>query len=157
MTRGPQRTVKRSDVLDQMTPGVVYTAGGIAGQFSASKDTVYHRLRELAEIEEIATKQTGGRARVWWIPLGQSLETDFIEEMEFRSDKDPDILEALVEYGERGEPVTSGELAAKLGEPQDSIYARLDKLREEELVKSGRVGGNSVVWWLFTASMHVQT
>jgi len=157
MTRGPQRTVKRADVLDQMTPGVVYTVGGIASGFDASKDTVYHRLRELAEIEKIATKQTGGRARVWWIPLEQSIDASFIEEMDFRSDKDPDILKALVEYGERGEPVTSGELAAKLGEPQDSIYARLDRLKQEQLVKSGRVGGNSVVWWLFSASMQVQS
>lgn len=157
MTRGPQRTVKRADVLDQMTPGVVYTAGGIAGQFSASKDTVYHRLRELAELEQIATKQTGGRARVWWIPLEQNIDSSFIEEMEFRSNKDPDILEALVEYAERGEPVTSGELAAKLAEPQDSIYARLDRLREQDMVKAGSVGGNSVVWWLFSASMQVQT
>jgi len=76
--------------------------------------------------------------------------------MDFRSAKDPSILGALVEYGERGEPVTSGELAAKLSEPQDSIYARLDRLKQEGLVKSGRVGGNSVVWWLFSASMQVK-
>ena len=157
MTRGPQRTVKRTDVLDKMTPGVIYTAGGIADQFEASKDTVYHRLRELAEIDNIATKQTGGRARVWWTPLEQSIDASFIGEKSFRSDKDPKILELLVEYGQRGEPVTSGELAAQLEEPQDSIYARLNRLQEQDLVKSGRVGGNSVVWWLFSASMKVQT
>lgn len=157
MTRGPQRAVKRADVLGKMETGTVYTAGSLASKFDASKDTIYHRLRELGSLGDIETKQTGGRARIWWTPHTQQVDKSFIEEMEFRSDKDPKILSRLAKFAERGEPTTSGELADLLNEPQDSIYARLNRLQEENLVKSARVGGNSVVWWLFTADLTVET
>lgn len=157
MTRGPQRAVKRADVLGEMKAGVVYTAGSIAQHFDASKDTIYHRLRELGSLGEINTKQTGGRSRIWWKPHTQQVDSSFIEEMEFRSDKDPKILVRLAKFAERTEPATSGELADLLNEPQDSIYARLQRLDEENLVKSARVGANSIVWWLFSADIEVET
>lgn len=153
MTRGPQRAVKRADVLERITPGTIYTAGSLATKYDASKDTVYHRLRELGTIGEIETKQTGGRARIWWKPSPAELDTGFIDEKEFRSEKDPKILAQLVEYGKRGEPITSGELANILNEPQDSMYARLRTLEDRNLVKSAKVGGNSVIWWLFNADI----
>ena len=156
MTRGPERAVKRKDVLDAMTPGVVYTAGGLAEKFNASKDTIYHRLRELGELEEISTKQTGGRARIWWVPTHQQIDDSFIEEMSFRSAKDPKILRELTEFAERGEPTTSGELADRLNEPQDSVYARLTRLNNRGLVESKKVGANSVIWWLSTARTKVE-
>lgn len=156
MTRGPQRAVKRADVLDTMKTGVVYTAGSLAQHFDASKDTTYHRLRELGSLDKINTKQTGGRARIWWKPHAQSIDTSFIEEMSFRSDIDPDILATLAQYNEQTEPLTSGELSDLLNSPQDSIYSRLKRLESENLVKSAKVGGNSVVWWLFTADIKAE-
>ena len=140
-----------------MKPGVVYTAGSLASNFDASKDTVYHRLRELGQLGEIQTKQTGGRARIWWVPVEQQLDSAFINEQNSRSAKDPKILRQLVTFGERGEPTTSGELASLINEPQDSVYARLNKLQERGLVDSATVGGNSVIWWLVTADITVQT
>lgn len=156
MTRGPNRAVKRADVLDAMSPGVVYTAGSLTDKFNASKDTVYHRLRELAEINEINTKQTGGRARIWWVPTQQQVDDSFIDNMSFRSAKDPKILRELVKFAQRGEPTTTGELHDRISEPQDSIYARLKRLNNRGLVESKKVGANSVVWWLSTARTKVE-
>ncbi len=157
MTRGPERTVKRTDVLNAMQPGVVYTAGSLTAKFDASKDPTYHRLRELGSLGKINTKQTGGRARIWWKPHIQSIDTSFINQMSFRSDLDPYILTKLGTYNEKSEPLTSGELSDMLDSPQDSIYSRLKRLESENLIKSAKVGGNSVVWWLFTADITAET
>lgn len=157
MTRGPQRAVKRADVLATMQPGVIYTAGSLTQRFDASKDTTYHRLRELGSLNKINTKQTGGRARIWWKPHTQSIDTQFIREMSFRSDIDPDILAELGKYNKQTEPLTSGELSDILDSPQDSIYSRLKRLKQQNLVNSAKVGGNSVVWWLFTADIRAET
>jgi len=157
MTRGPQRAVKRADVLDHMTPGTIYTAGSLTENYEASKDTVYHRLRELATLGDIQTKQTGGRARIWWIPDPADIDDSFVADKTFRSGKDPIILRHLVQCGSRGEPIISRELADALDEPQDSMYARLRSLEDRNLLKSAKVGGNSVIWWLFNANITTDT
>lgn len=157
MTRGPERAIRRTDVLDAFESQTIYTTAGATREFMVGKDTVYDRLRELAHLDKIQTKQTGGRSRVWWLDSRQSIDDSFIGEMSFRSNKDPRILDALVTFGERCEPTTSGELATILDERQDSVYTRLRHLDDTGLVKSAKVGGNSVVWWLATAGLTAQT
>lgn len=151
MVRGPERTLKRSDVLPLFEPGTPETASTLAEreEISVHQDTVYNRLKELYELDKIDSKKVGGRARVWWIhDPGRSLDPDAIDDSNYQSNKDPDILRALADVAETCEPVTSMEVSEMVGESKDSCYNRLRAMDERGLIKSLKAGATSKVWWI---------
>lgn len=149
MARGPDRKVTRDDVLAEMGPGKPETSSTLADRLPCHPDTVYNRLKELYELEEVATKKAGARARVFWIPApDQTANPDVIQEEEFKSTKDPKILRTLARAFDESEPMTSGEIAEEIDDSQDIVYNRLRKLDERDWVESLKAGATSKVWWL---------
>lgn len=149
MVRGPDRKVTRADVFAEMQGGKPETATSLAKRLPCHADTVYNRLKELHELDKIATKKAGARSRVWWEPApDQSISTDVIEDDAFRSAKDPKILRALIRAKNRGEPLTSGNIAEEIDDSQDVVYNRLVKLEERGWIDSFKSGATSKVWWI---------
>ncbi|SDG41956.1 helix-turn-helix transcriptional regulator [Halorientalis regularis] len=149
MTRGPDRKVTRSDVLAEVEPGKPETASTLADRLPCHRDTVFNRLKELHELDEVATKEAGGRSRVWWIPDPNTEISDSdIDPSDFQSTKDPKILRSLARAANRDEPLTSGNIADEVGETQDIVYNRLRKLEERGWVGSLKAGATSKVWWI---------
>lgn len=148
--RGPEREVKRADVYKQMKPGIPETAVTLAENFGCHPDTVMNRLKELYELDEVATKKPGARARVCWIPVSdRAVDTSLINDTMFRSAKDPGILRVMADYlNNDTEPVTSKEIAESVDDSQDIIYNRLRKLDDRGWVNSLKAGHTSKVWWL---------
>ena len=74
---GPQRKIKRSDVLETMQdrtdPREPWTVKELAKMLDCGESTVYDRLRELKTQGKVRTKQVGSSARVWW-PVEPPLE-----------------------------------------------------------------------------------
>lgn len=72
MSKGPDRDVTRADVLDLLESRTncrePWTSTEVAEELDASRRPVFNRLRELVELDEVATKQVGANARIWWIP-----------------------------------------------------------------------------------------
>ena len=53
------------------------------------------------------------------------------------------VIEALTQYG----PMTTQEIAAKIGRPRENISSRLRPLERKQVVKdSGERRGGSIVW-----------
>lgn len=152
MVRGPARAVTRSQVFDEINPGTPETASILAENFDVHQDTVYSRLTELHELDKVKTKQPGPRARIWWIPSPDTtVHADAIEDSMFQSAKGPHILRELTKAMNRGEPLTSGEIAAEIeGESRDIVYNRLRKLDNRGRVESLKAGSTSKVCWLNT-------
>lgn len=159
MVRGPERTIKRTDVKDEFTPGLPETASTLARAFDCHPDTVMNRAKELAELGEVRTKKLGARARVYWIPApDKTVDASLIEDSMFRSAKDPGILRVMAEYlNDDTEPVTSGEIAEAVDDSQDIIYNRLSKLDERGWVDSMKAGSTSKVWWLNKEKLEAET
>lgn len=151
MVRGPNRTLERSDVFELFEPGTPETASTLADrdEISVHQDTVYNRLKELYELDKIDSKKVGGRARVWWVhDPDRSVDPDSIEDSNYQSKKDPDILRALAEVAESCEPITSMEVSEMVGESKDSCYNRLRAMDERGLIESLKAGATSKVWWI---------
>lgn len=158
MVRGPDRSVERGDVLSKMEVGVPETAPTLAENFDVTPDTVSNRLQELNKLDEIKTKKLGKRSRVWWIPApDRTVDADRITESMFRSAKDPHILRALARAMNRGEPLTSKEIAEEIDDSQDVVYNRLRKLNERGWVESLKTGATSMVWWLNKDKFEAET
>ncbi len=151
MTRGPERDVKRKDVLATIEPGIPVTATTIQdNHFDCHPDTVMNRLKELHKLGEIETKSLGERARVWWVPAPDTaVDKSLVNDEMFRSAKDPGILRVMADYlNNDTEPVTSGEIAERVDDSPDIIYNRLRKLDERGWIESLKVGSTAKVWWL---------
>lgn len=82
---GPQRDVRRSDVLDVMKdhhdPHEPWKVSELAEALSCSESTVYSRLRELKTLGKVRTKSFGASARAWWLAPGAIEDDDEIEAM----------------------------------------------------------------------------
>lgn len=67
---GPQREVRRVDVLQQMRdradPREPWTVKELSKMLDCGESTVYDRLRELKTQGKVRTKEVGASARVWW-------------------------------------------------------------------------------------------
>lgn len=63
-----------------------------------------------------------------------------------------DILRTIRAREDQREPWTTTELADELGCSHSLAYNRLRVLTDMGLVESKKVGGNSRVWWIPTAS-----
>lgn len=153
MVRGPDRTLKRKDVLPLFEPGAPETASTLADRdgISVHQDTVYNRLKELYEIDKIDSKKVGGRARVWWIPDPErSVDPTLIDEDNYQSAKDPKILRALARASAEDSqtPMTSMEISEEVDETKDSCYNRLRVMDERGLIESLKAGATSKVWWI---------
>ena len=149
MTRGPDRTVERKDVLELFEPGRPETSSTLAEDLPCHPDTVYNRLKELHELEEIETKKVGGRARVWWVyDPTRSVDHTLIDDDDYRSAKDPKILRELAKESESCEPMTSMEISDRIDETKDSCYNRLRVMDERGLIESLKAGATSKVWWI---------
>jgi Fe2+ or Zn2+ uptake regulation protein len=73
MKSGPERTVKREEVLDVMLDNKddeyePWTVMELDDFFDANAESIRRRLKELQELGKVKTKKVGSRARVWWIP-----------------------------------------------------------------------------------------
>lgn len=150
MVRGPERTVRRTEVYDQFTPGIPETSNTLAEHFDCHYDTIRNRAKELAKVGKVRTKKLGARARIYWIPApDKTVDPSLVDDDMFRSAKDPGILRTLATYmNEDTEPATSGEIAEHVDDSQDLIYNRLRKLDNRGWVESLKAGSTSKVWWL---------
>ncbi|MEF8851326.1 MAG: HTH domain-containing protein [Haloarculaceae archaeon] len=45
------------------------TANEVADQLGCSRRTALNRLHDLQESTDVTSKKSGGRSRVWWIPV----------------------------------------------------------------------------------------
>ena len=59
---------------------------------------------------------------------------------------DEDILQIL--YKSNDPVMTAREIAEEMGESRRTVHRRLKALEKEDAVKSKKVGGRSVIWWL---------
>lgn len=143
MVRGPERDVKRADVLESIDEYVV-TTGDLESDLPCSRDTVYERLKELHELNEVKTKKVGARARVWWRPTGPTpdIDTDSL------TDDEASIIMEITAAG--NEPVNAPDVARMTGINKNTTYSRLDSLEEQGLLVSKKVGSNAKVWWIPT-------
>jgi Mn-dependent DtxR family transcriptional regulator len=75
---GPERTVRRVDVLETMQDRTdlrePWTVNELASMLDCGESTVYNRLRELKTQGKVRTKEVGASARVWW-PVEPRLKT----------------------------------------------------------------------------------
>lgn len=150
--RGPDRKVKRKEVLDLFEPGRVETSSTLAerSEMDVHPDTIYNRLKELYELDEINTKKVGGRARVWWVhDPTRDVDPTGINNEDWRSSKDPKILRELARVSSENTPLTSMEISNRVGETKDSCYNRLRALDEKyDVIESVKAGATSKVWWI---------
>lgn len=151
MVRGPSRDVTRQDVLDTMAEiGVSrepFTSRDLAEHLPVSKDTVYNRLRELLELDEINSAKVGARARVWWRASDVDTKPPALPMGEF-SGRDSRVLGAMQEATRDGAAITSSVIESKTGIDSNIVYKRLNELAEQGWVNSKKVGANARVWWL---------
>lgn len=66
----------RSDVAEPLT------ASEISEELNCTRRTVLTKLNALQEEDAVKSKKVGGRARVWWVPVGR-------EELESTADTEP--------------------------------------------------------------------
>lgn len=152
---GPERKVKRSEVLDLFELGQPETASTLAEDLPCHQDTVFNRLKELYELEKVKTKKPGGRARVWWIPDPErSVDAEMINDSDYTSAKDPKILRELAKASESCEPITSVEISEQIDETKDSCYNRLRVMDKRGLIESLKAGSTSKVWWIEEQPTH---
>lgn len=152
---GPERKVKRSEVMDLFEPGRPETASTLAEELPCHQDTVFNRLKELYELDKIETKKVGGRARVWWISdSDRSVDPTLIDDEDYQSAKDPKILHELANVSESCEPMTSMEISERTDETKDSCYNRLRVMDERGLIESLKAGATSKVWWIEEQPTH---
>lgn len=91
---------------------------------------------------------------MWWVPAPNlTADSELIQDDAFRSAKDPRILSALARAKNRGEPLTSGEIAEEIDDSQDIIYNRLRKLEDRGWVSSLKAGATSKVWMINKAKL----
>lgn len=73
MKPGPKPRIEPADVLEVFETrddrGEPLTAPEIAERLSCSRRTALNRLHD---VDELASKQVGGRSRVWWLPIQNS-------------------------------------------------------------------------------------
>ena len=150
--RGPDREIKRKDILKLFEPGKPETSSSLADreEVTVHQDTVYDRLSELYELDKIKSKKVGGRARVWWVPTAErDVDPTLIDDDDWRSDKDPKILRELAKAAPSNEPLTAMEISECVDETKDSCYNRLRALDEKyDVIESVKAGATSKVWWI---------
>lgn len=73
---GPSSAAPLEDVLEVFSSredsAEPLTAPEVADALGADRRTVFNRLRELRDRGDLASKKTGARGRVWWIPNVES-------------------------------------------------------------------------------------
>jgi hypothetical protein len=55
------------------------TAKEVGDALDCSRRTALNRLHDLEEADAVASKKVGGRAKVWWIPIVRSEQSDAFE------------------------------------------------------------------------------
>lgn len=159
MSKGPSRSVVRQDVIDaiEQTGGVrePLSASEIAEQLPCSKNTVYNRLRELAELERVGTMKVGARARVWWSRDGTNPPVPSVDGATFESNE-RDAMRIALNNARSRSPISSALVAEETKLSTKQAYAALDNLASEGWLASKKPGANARIWWV-TKSLPTKT
>lgn len=146
MTRGPNRTTKRSDVYDVMGSRTKepWTTKELANELPVGTDTTYKRLRELETLDKIKTKKVGARARIWWIPTPME-DTGAAERV--TGERETVVMNAMTGRDDASNAWTTSELEDETGVDSDTLYHVLRGMEDDGVIASKKVGSRARVWW----------